>query len=130
MKLLLSSISLLLAIVYPFPINDQRVLAKPSISTFDTAQTRTSNLERALNREDIKEVVPIIEATWENQYETYFKTNLVNRTISDRAVSSTLSRIARTTGNKTALIYLIPGEQGYKHFHWVYFAICFVPCLP
>lgn len=111
MKLLLSSISLLLAIVYPFTINDQRVLAKPSIPAFDTAQTRTSNLERALNREDIKEVVPIIEATWENQYETYFKTNLVNRTISDRTISNTLNRIARTTGKKTALIYLIPGEQ-------------------
>ncbi len=108
---LLCSISLLLAVACPFVIDNQQLLAKPSISTFDTAQTRTSDLEKALNRGDIQGAVPQIEATWENQYETYFKTNYVNRTVSDRTVSSTLNRLARTTGKKTALIYLIPGQQ-------------------
>ena len=111
MKLLLSSISLLLAVACPFTIDNQQVQAQPIKSGFDIAQNRTSALERALNRGDLKEVVPQIEATWENQYETYFKTNFVNRTISDLAVSSTLNRLARTTGKKTALIYLIPGQQ-------------------
>lgn len=111
MKLLLSSISLLLAVACPFAISNQQLLAQQIIPSFDIAQNRTSALERALNRGDIKEVVPQIEATWENQYETYFKTNFVNRTISDRAVSSTLNRLAQTTGKKTALIYLIPGKQ-------------------
>ena len=108
---LLSSISLLLVVGCSFAINDPQVLAKQNVPYFDTAQTRTSALERALDRGDLKAVVPIIEATWENQYEGYFKSNLVNRTVSDRAVSSVLTRIARTTGKKTALVYLIPTEQ-------------------
>lgn len=111
MKLISSGISLLLAVACPFAIDNQQLLAKPSISTFDTAQTRISDLEKALNRGDIQGAVPKIEATWENQYETYFKTNFVNRTVSDLTVSSTLNRLARTTGKKTALIYLIPGQQ-------------------
>lgn len=106
MNLISSSISFLLAVAYPLAIANQQVRAKPTILT----QTRTS-VERALDRGDLRAVVPIIEATWENQYEGYFKSNLVNRTVSDRAVSSVLTRIARTTGKKTALIYLIPGKQ-------------------
>ncbi len=94
---LLSSISLLLVVGCSFAINDPQVLAKQNVPNFDTAQTRTSTLERALDRGDLKAVVPIIEATWENQYEGYFKSNLVNRTVSDRTISSTLNRIARTT---------------------------------
>ncbi len=111
MKLLLSSISLLLAIACPFAIDSQRVIAKPSIATVDTAKTRAAAIERALNRDDLKAAVPQIEANWENQYEGYFKTNFVNRTISDLAISSTLNRLARTTGKKTALIYLLPEKQ-------------------
>ncbi|MBW4665029.1 MAG: CHAT domain-containing protein [Chroococcus sp. CMT-3BRIN-NPC107] len=111
MKLLLRSIGLLLAVVYPWAIANQQVLAKPPTSTIDIAQTKVSALEKALNRGDLKEVIPQIEATWENQYETYFKTDFVNRTIGDSAMSSTLNRIARTTGKNTALIYLIPGQQ-------------------
>ena len=60
MKLLLSSISLLLAVACPFAINNRQLLAQPSIPNFDTAQNRTSDLERALNRGDIREVVPRI----------------------------------------------------------------------
>jgi CHAT domain-containing protein len=110
MNLISSSISFLLAVAYPVAIA-QQVVAQQNVSTFDIAQTRNLVLENALNRGDMKEIVPQIEATWENQYETYFKTNFVNRTISDRTVSSTLNRIARTTGKKTALVYLFPGEQ-------------------
>ena len=108
MNLMSSSISFLLAVTYPVAIaNHQVLVAQPSITT----QTSPTDLERALNRGDVKEVVPQIEATWENQYETYFKTNFVNRTVSDLAISSTLNRIARTTGRKTALVYLIPSQQ-------------------
>ncbi len=107
MGLISGIISFFLAVAYPVAIANQQVIAKPSIAT----QTTSLDLEKALNRSDLKQIVPQIEATWENQYETYFKTNFVNRTISDRTVSSTLNRIARTTGKKTALIYLIPGQQ-------------------
>lgn len=110
MKLLLSSISLLLAIVYPFAVANQQVQALPNTQTVVTAPP-VSALERALNRGDFKTIVPQIEATWESQYETYFKTNFINRTVSDLAVSSTLNRLARTTGKKTALVYLIPQPQ-------------------
>ncbi len=107
MKLLLSGISLLMAVAYPVAIASQQVSAKPSIAN----QTTSLSLETALNRGDMKEVVPAIEATWENQYETYFKTKFADRAVSDLVISSTLNRIARTTGKKTALVYLIPEKQ-------------------
>ncbi len=66
MKLLLSGISLLIAVAYPVAIASQQVFVKPSIAT----QTTSLSLETALNRGDMKEVVPQIEATWENEYET------------------------------------------------------------
>ena len=89
MRLISSSISFFLAAAYPVAIASQQVFAKPSIAN----QTTSLSLETALNRSDMKGVVPAIEATWENQYETYFKTKFADRAVSDLTISSTLSGI-------------------------------------
>jgi len=62
MNLISSGISFLLAVAYPVAIANQQVVA-----TSITPQSRISDLDKALNRDDMKEIVPQIEATWENQ---------------------------------------------------------------
>lgn len=110
---LIRSISLLLAAIYILgSISKESVLAKEMIATSQTtAQSTASRLEAALKRGNVTAAVPQIETTWERQYEGYFKTNFGDRSVSQKEISTTLKRIARLTGKRTALVYLIPGKQ-------------------
>lgn len=110
---LVSSISFLLAAIYIFgSVSREAVLAEQSIATTQTtAQSTAARLEAALKRGNVTGAVPQIETTWERQYEGYFKTNFGDRSVSQKEISTTLKRIARLTGKRTALVYLIPGKQ-------------------
>lgn len=110
---LVSSISFLLAAIYIFgSVSREAVLAEQSIATTQTtAQSTAARLEAALKRGNVTAAVPQIETTWERQYEGYFKTNFGDRSVSQKEISTTLKRIARLTGKRTALVYLIPGKQ-------------------
>lgn len=109
---LVSSVSFLLATIYIFgSVSREAVLAGQSIATTQTTQSTASRLESALKRGNVTAAVPQIETTWERQYEGYFKTNFGDRSVSQKEISTTLKRIARLTGKRTALIYLIPGKQ-------------------
>lgn len=102
MKLIVSSsISFLLAATYILGgIGKGSVLAAEMIATSQTAQNTASRLEVALKRGNVTAAVPQVEATWERQYEGYFKTNFGDRSVSEREISTTLKRIARLTGKK------------------------------
>lgn len=113
MKLIVnSSLSFLLAAIYILgSVSKESVIATETIATSRTAQSTAARLEAALKRGNVTAAVPQIETTWERQYEGYFKTNFGDRSVSQREISATLTRLARLTGKRTALVYLIPGKQ-------------------
>lgn len=114
MKLIVSSsASFLLAAIYILGgVGKESVVAAETIATSPTpTQGTAARLEAALKRGNVAAVVPQIETTWEGQYESYFRTNFGDRSVSQREISTTLKRIARLTGKRTALVYLIPGKQ-------------------
>jgi len=79
-----------------------------AISPFIAATAQAASLETALDQERFTEVVPLIEQTWEKQYEDYFRANFPNPSITDADVAKKLSQLATQTGKKPALIYVVP----------------------
>ncbi len=66
---------------------------------------------RALDQEQITVAVPLIEQTWEKQFEDYFKINFSNESTTVKKIADTLGQIATQTGKKPALIYMVPRPE-------------------
>ncbi|HEY9860458.1 MAG TPA: CHAT domain-containing protein [Candidatus Obscuribacterales bacterium] len=65
-------------------------------------------LDTALDQGRVTEAVPLIEQTWEKQYEDYFRVNFPDPSITAVDVAKTLDQLATQTGQKPALIYVVP----------------------
>lgn len=78
-------------------------------SVANTAQpTLAENLEKV---NSTQQAVTVIEKSWENDYETYFKTNLSDASLGAKQIADTLGKLATQTGKRTALIYAVPGPK-------------------
>ncbi|MEW6497018.1 MAG: CHAT domain-containing protein [Cyanobacteriota bacterium] len=66
---------------------------------------------RALDQEQVTVAVPLIEQTWEKQFEDYFKINFSNESTTVQKIAQTLGKIANQTGKKPALIYMVPRPE-------------------
>lgn len=65
----------------------------------------------ALDRDNLSVAVPLIEQTWEKDFEKYFGVNFSNDSMTVQKIGDTLSQIATQTGKKPALIYMVPRPQ-------------------
>lgn len=65
----------------------------------------------ALDRDNVAVAVPLIERTWEKDFEDYFEANFSNDSMTVQKIGDTLSQIATQTGKKPALIYMVPRPQ-------------------
>lgn len=63
---------------------------------------------RALDQDKVSEAVPLIERTWERDFEKYFQTNFARRSTSVEKIAEILGNIGTQTGKKPALIYMVP----------------------
>ncbi|MGB7440051.1 MAG: CHAT domain-containing protein [Coleofasciculaceae cyanobacterium] len=123
-SLIISQVSFLLTII-PLALT---ISVKAAQSTTPTAQvasnnylaqthlllSETSNLtdmETALDQDKVAEAVPLIEQTWEKQYEDYFGIDLSDQSIDVKEIANTLSKITTQTQRKPALLYVVPREQ-------------------
>lgn len=101
MKSLISRASLLLTLLHLFgTINISPV----------QAQTISPQLNE-LDQENLTAAVPLIEQGWQKEFETYFKTNFSDESMTVKNIAATLGKIATQTKKKSAIIYLIPREQ-------------------
>lgn len=71
----------------------------------------TTPLDRALDQDNLAAAVPLIEQTWEKQYEDYFRVNFPDQSVTAEDVSRTLGKLGQQTGKKPALIYVVPRED-------------------
>lgn len=65
----------------------------------------------ALDQDKLDVAVPLIEKTWEKQFEEYFKTNFSDESMTVKKIADTLGRVAIQTGKKPALIYMVPRSE-------------------
>ena len=98
------------------PIQAQTVISSPDIAfTISIAQSDILLAQaavpphlRALDQEKVTEAVPLIEQTWEKDYEDYFRENFTDKSITVKEIADTLGKISIQTRKKPALIYIIP----------------------
>ncbi|NEP02237.1 MAG: CHAT domain-containing protein [Symploca sp. SIO2E9] len=64
-----------------------------------------------LDQDQVTEAVPIIEQTWEKQYEDYLGFEITDKSIMVEEIADTLDKIAIQTGKKPALLYIVPRPQ-------------------
>ena len=124
MKSVVSRISLLLAGLHlSGTLGTAPVQAQAPMPTTDPAgtlfiaQRQTPQSQpvpphlRALDRDQPSVAVPLIEQTWEKDFENYFGTNFTNESMSVKKIAETLSKITTQTGKKPALVYMVPRPQ-------------------
>jgi CHAT domain-containing protein len=97
----------------------QTTISTPeSAPTTSLAQGHTSLAQaavpphlRALDEGNVSKAVPLIEQTWENDFENYFGAKFSSQSMTVKDIAATLNRIAQQTGKKPALIYMVPRPQ-------------------
>ncbi|MGQ4649919.1 CHAT domain-containing protein [Lyngbya aestuarii] len=126
MKSILSSVSLLLTVLHlavtmsSEPVKAQVTIPNPEMAGTNSLTQGHSLLTQAVNLPDIgtmldqdkvTQAVPIIEQTWEKQYEDYFGINLSDQSMMAEEIAATLGKVAAQTGKKPAVLYIIPRPQ-------------------
>ena len=69
------------------------------------------NFGTALDNNQIVEAVPLIEQTWEKQYQNHLDINFSDQSITVEEIADTLGKITNQTGQKPGLIYMVPRSQ-------------------
>lgn len=113
MKSVASSVSMLLAVLYLAPsIGSKAFEPKSNYQPVVLAQAvNPSPLETTFEQPNLTRTVPIIEQTWEKQFEDYFRRSFPDRSITVKDIADTLKRLANQTKTKAALVYVVPLEQ-------------------
>jgi CHAT domain-containing protein len=124
MKSVVSRISVLLATLHlagtlgTAPAHSQVMSAMSHrAGTHSLAQEQTPQAQpvpphlRALDQDNPTVAVPLIEQTWEKQFEDYFQVNFSNESTTVTKIAETLSQITQKTGKKPALLYIVPRPQ-------------------
>ncbi|AOW99882.1 CHAT domain-containing protein [Moorena producens PAL-8-15-08-1] len=66
------------------------------------------NFGTALDNNQVVEAVPLIEQTWEKQYQHHLDINFPEQSITVKEIANTLGKITNQTGQKPGLIYMVP----------------------
>ena len=125
MKAVVRSVCLFLAAVYLAvtisrePIQAQTVIPTPDItSTTSISQAHTLVAQQAvpphlsaLDQGEVGKAVPLIEQTWENDFENYLGVKFSRESMTVKDIAATLDKITSQTGKKSALIYMVPRPQ-------------------
>ncbi|HEY9652725.1 MAG TPA: CHAT domain-containing protein [Coleofasciculaceae cyanobacterium] len=122
MKTVVSPISLLFAVLHlTGTLSLQPGQAQTAILTSDQvisnspAQTQPIPQEsvipphlNALDQERVTQAVPLIEQTWEKQYEDFFQRNFSDQSITVQKIANILDKTTIQTQKKSALLYVVP----------------------
>jgi CHAT domain-containing protein len=82
--------------------------ASPAAKLPAIPPVNVEKLVQTLNQGDIAAAVQQVETGWKDQYEAYFEGKLPSQNLSAAGISQLLARLNRLTGQKAAVIYVIP----------------------
>ena len=88
------------------PVALKTTPALPTIPPVNMAK-----LIQTLDRGDIAAAVQQIETGWKSQYEAYFEGKLTSQSLTAAGISQLLDRLHHVTGQKAAVIYVVPTAQ-------------------
>ena len=125
MKSVVRNVGLFLAAVcLTVIISREPIQAQTVTPTLDTATTISTAQDHdllaqaavpahleALDQQKVVEALPLIEQTWEKEYEDYFGTNFSDKSITVKEIADILGKIAAQTGKKPALLYAVGRSQ-------------------
>lgn len=127
MKLVVNSLNFLVVILYLLSnASQQRIQAKETRQIADTSTNSIaeyynydpppkpvtrSPVKTALDEDNVTTAVSEIEAMWGKQYQDYFRRSFPDTSITATDIANTLSKAAKQTGNRSALIYIVPMEE-------------------
>ncbi|WP_232251457.1 CHAT domain-containing protein [Oscillatoria acuminata] len=74
-------------------------------------QDRKTQISQGSSPSDFAQAVTAIEQQWETVFEDYFGRNLSEATLSGEEIGEALAVVEQKTGQKSAVIYMIPGED-------------------
>ncbi len=89
-----------------FPLQISRALVQPIAKPLDAKQLR-----QALEQEDIASAISQVELGWKNQYENYHQRRFTTQFLPLDGIQLRLANLHKATGQKTALIYALPGPD-------------------
>lgn len=89
----------------------QQRLQVQSPAVVPAGNSTKPNLAEIVAQANFTKAVTAIEQTWEKDYETYFGLDLSMQSLKVDEISATLGKIARQTGKKPALVYVVPGSK-------------------
>jgi len=127
MKLVINSLNFLVAMLYLLSNTSQQAIqAKELIPTANNSTipiagyynydpppkpVTRSPVEKAFDEENLTTAVSEIEATWGKQYQDYFRRSFPDSSITSKDIANTLNILAKQTGNRSALIYVVPMQD-------------------
>jgi CHAT domain-containing protein len=68
-------------------------------------------LRQTLEQQDIASVISQVELGWKDQYEKYYQRRFTTQYLPPDGIQLRLANLHKTTGQKTALIYALPGPD-------------------
>ena len=84
-----------------------QVSSQTSVKPLSALKLDLKQLSQTLDRNDIAAAVQQVELGWKQQYEAYYQGQLASQLLSVEQIGYSLQRIARLTGKRTALFYVI-----------------------
>lgn len=81
-------------------------VGQPAVSRLDVIY-----LQQLLDRGDVAGAIQKVELGWQAQYENYYQGRLTTQLLDAAGISQRLAEMARLTGNRSALVYVIPTPE-------------------
>ncbi|HEY9655521.1 MAG TPA: CHAT domain-containing protein [Crinalium sp.] len=97
-------IGLVLTVAHPIRAVDPAV--NLPISPLNVPQ-----LQATLDRKDVAGAIRLVESGWSYQYEQYYGGKLTSQILSAEKIRERLETISKSTGRRSALIYIIPTDD-------------------
>jgi CHAT domain-containing protein len=73
-----------------------------------TARLDVKKLEHLLDNKEVAGAIQFVEMDWKYQYEEYYQGQLTTQILDASAISQRLTTLFRSTGKRTALLYVVP----------------------
>ncbi len=85
------------------PAQAAEPVGQPAVSRLDVVY-----LQELLDRGDVVGAIQKVELGWQAQYESYYQGRLTTQLLDAAGISQRLAEMARLTGDRSALVYVIP----------------------
>lgn len=107
----LTKLGLIAALVIGIIVTSAHLTPAANPSVPPNAPLSVEQLQATLDRKDVAGAIRLVESGWSYQYEEYYGGKLTSQILDADAIRRQLEAISRSTGRRSALIYIIPTDD-------------------